>query len=75
MGSFCIIHRQFTLVCNQFLLNIPTASSDVIEKGVVSLGMLQNIGLQNIQIRLLPASTMYKHYIDNTKFNLQSLNL
>ena len=39
------------------------------------IGMLQNLGLQNIQIRLLPASTMYKHYIDNTKFNLQSLNL
>ena len=65
--------HQISTVRNCFL--IPTASSDVIEKGVVSLGMLQNLGLQNIQIRLLPASTMYKHYIDNTKFNLQSLNL
>ena len=65
--------HQISTVRNCFL--IPTASSDVIEKGVVSLGMLQNLGLQNIQIRLLPASTMCKHYIDNTKFNLQSLNL
>lgn len=65
--------HQISTVRNCFL--IPTASSDVIEKGVVPLGMLQNLGLQNIQIRLLPASTMYKHYIDNTKFNLQSLNL
>ena len=65
--------HQISTVRNCFL--IPTASSDVIEKGVVSLCMLQNLGLQNIQIRLLPASTMYKHYIDNTKFNLQSLNL
>lgn len=55
--------HQISTVRNCFL--IPTASSDVIEKGVVSLGMLQNLGLQNIQIRLLPASTMYKHYIDN----------
>ena len=65
--------HQISTVRNCFL--IPAASSDVIEKGVVSLGMLQNLGLQNIQIRLLPASTMCKHYIDNTKFNLQSLNL
>lgn len=65
--------HQISTVRNCFL--IPTASSDVIEKGVVPLGMLQNLGLQNIQIRLLPASTMCKHYIDNTKFNLQSLNL
>lgn len=54
---------------------MPTAASDVIEKGVVSLGMLHNLGLQNIKIRLLPASVLYKHYIENTKFNLQSLNL
>ena len=65
--------HQISTVRNCFL--IPTASSDVIEKGVVPLGMLQNLGLQNIQIRLLPASTMCKHYIGNTKFNLQSLNL
>ena len=60
-------------VRNCFLM--PTAASEVAEKGEVSLGMLQNLGLKNIQIRLLPASTMYRHYIDNTKFNLQSLNL
>ena len=65
--------HQISTVRNCFLM--PTAASDVIEKGVVSLGMLHNLGLQNIQIRLLPASVLYKHYIENTKFNLQSLNL
>lgn len=65
--------HQIGTVRNCFLM--PTASSEVTEKGVVSLGMLQSLGLENIQIRLLPASTMYKHYVDNTKFNPQSLNL
>lgn len=65
--------HQIRTVRNCFLM--PTAGSEVAEKGIVSLGMLQSLGLQNIQIRLLPASIMYKHYVDNTKFNLQSLNL
>ena len=65
--------HQIRTLRNCFLM--PTAASEIFEKGVVSLGMLQDLGLQNIQIRLLPASTMYRHYIDNTKFNLQSLNL
>ena len=65
--------HQIRTVRNCFLM--PTAGSEVAEKGIASLGMLQSLGLQDIQIRLLPASTMYKHYVDNTKFNLQSLNL
>lgn len=65
--------HQIRTVRNCFLM--PTAGSEVVEKGIVSLNMLQSLGLQDIQIRLMPASTMYKHYVDNTKFNLQSLNL
>lgn len=65
--------HQIRTVRNCFLM--PTMGSEVIEKGVVSLGMLQSRGLQSIQIRLLPVSTMYKHYVDNTKFNPQLLNL
>ena len=65
--------HQISTVQNCFLM--PTAASEVAENGEVSLGMLQNLGLQNIQIRLLPASIMYRHYMDDTKFNLQSLNL
>ena len=32
--------------------------------------MLSNLGLQDIQVRLLPAEMMYRHYIDNTKVRL-----
>jgi len=45
------------------------------KKGVASLAMLSRLGLQDIQIRLLPAETMYKHYVENTKMNINSLEL
>ena len=54
---------------------MPTASTEVIEKGVVSLAMLSNLGLQDIQVRLLPAEQMFRHYIENTKMDIRSLNL
>lgn len=60
-------------VLNCFLF--PTASEEVINKGTVSLKMLNNIGLQDIQVRLLPAKEMYQHYIDNTKIDIGRLKL
>lgn len=65
--------HQIGTVKNCFLM--PTASTEVIEKGVVSLAMLSNLGLQDIQVRLLPAEQMYRHYIENTKMDIRSLNL
>lgn len=54
---------------------MPTASTEIIQKGTASLAMLSNLGLQDIQVRLLPAEMMYRHYIDSTKLDLQLLNL
>lgn len=54
---------------------MPTASTEIVEKGAVSLAMLRGLGLQDIQVRLLPAETMYRHYIENTKIDIQTLNL
>lgn len=54
---------------------MPTASTEIIEKGTVSLAMLSNLGLQDIQVRLLPAEMMYRHYIENTKMDIWVLNL
>lgn len=65
--------HQIGTVKNCFLM--PTASTEVIEKGVVSLAMLSNLGLQDIQVRLLPAEQMFRHYIENTKMDIRSLNL
>jgi hypothetical protein len=65
--------HQIRNVRNCFLM--PTASSEIVQKGVASLTMLSNLGLQDIQIRLLPTEMMYRHYIENTKFDMQLLHL
>ena len=65
--------HQIGTVRNCFLM--PSASSEIIEKGAVTLAMLRNLGLQDIQVRLLPAEQMYQHYINNTKMDIQTLNL
>ena len=60
---------------NVILLSLCTNGKDVVVKGTASLAMLSSLGLQDIQIRLLPAETMYKHYIENTKMNIGLLQL
>lgn len=58
---------------NCFLL--PTEQSDVIDKGIVTLPMLHALGLQDIQIRLLPSKMVYRNYINNTKLDVKDLML
>ena len=65
--------HQIGTVKNCFLM--PTASPEIIKKGAVSLEMLKNLKLQDIQIRLLPAQKMYNHYIENTKIDINALCL
>ena len=60
-------------VKNCFLM--PTASDKIIAKGSVSLAMLKNLGLQDIQVRLLPAQMMYRHYLERTKLDIRTLQL
>lgn len=61
------------IVKNCFLM--PTDNEEIIMKGTVTLAMLKNLGLHDIQIRLLPAKMMYSHYLNNTKLELISLKL
>jgi len=61
------------VVRNCFLM--PTSDSDVIEKGQVSLRMLKQLDLQDIQIRLLPADMIYQFYLNNDKLDIHALNL
>lgn len=65
--------HQINTVRNCFLM--PTASAEIIQKGVASLAMLSHLGLQDIQVRLLPADKMYRHYLQNTKIDTRELNL
>ena len=60
-------------VKNCFLM--PTEQRSVIDKGYVNIEMLDALGLQNIQIRLLPAELMYSHYLANEKMDIGLLHL
>lgn len=65
--------HEFTTVKNCFVL--PTEDSDIEDKGEVKLEMLENLGLQNIQVRLIPASLAYKLYLSERKMDLEILRL
>ncbi len=62
-----------SIVQNCFLL--PTPAPDVICKGYASLKMLEKLGLQSIQIRMLPAQTAYNYYLQNKKIPICNLML
>lgn len=58
---------------NCFLL--PTENSEVEELGNVSMEILTTLGLEKIQVRLLPAELIYSKYLKKTKFDINLLNL
>ena len=47
----------------------------MVAKGKVSLAMLSNLNLQDIQIRPVPAEMMYRHYLEDTKLDVGALLL
>lgn len=63
----------FSWVKNCFLL--PTETDSITDKGEVSMNMLRNLGLQNIKVRLLPATLAYKYYLLGRKLDIHLLNL
>ena len=60
-------------VRNCFLL--PTCEDEVINKGVVRLGMLEQFGLKPIEVRLLPAKEAYRHYLQGQRYDAGALDL
>lgn len=58
---------------NCFLM--PTEQQKVVIKGNVKIEMLGALGLNNIQIRLLPAELMYTYYLANEKMDIGLLHL
>lgn len=68
-----ISDHRFSAVKNCFLM--PSESDTVIDKGEVSLQMLASLGLQDISVRLLPASLAYECYLTGQKLDLGLLDL
>ena len=61
------------IVKNCFLM--PTEKDEIIKKGVARMHILEQLNLQNIQVRLLPASKMFEYYLSKRKFNISDLGL
>lgn len=65
--------HNFSKVKNCFLL--PTENDCIEDKGEAKLEMLENLGLQNIKIRFIPATMAYDLYLSERKINFETLNL
>lgn len=68
-----ISDHGFTTVKNCFLL--PTENNEIVNRGEASLDMLSNLGLQNINVRFIPAQLAYEHYLSGQKMDLKRLKL
>lgn len=68
-----ISDHLFTKVINCFLM--PTEKEEVQDKGKVSMEMFQNLKLNDIEVRYIPASTAYRHYLSGTAMDINELKL
>ena len=65
--------HNISVVKNCFLM--PTERSEIIPVGTAKLPMLEALGLENIQVRKLPAKMMYDYYLSKKKIDISTLNL
>lgn len=65
--------NNIAVVKNCFLM--PTESEDIINKGVARLPMMESMGLENIQIRFIPAERLFKNYLNGTQISIEELKL
>lgn len=68
-----IKENNIAFVKNCFLM--PTEKETIIKKGVAKMKMLEALGLENIQIRLLPAKMLYDCYLNQKKISIELLEL
>ena len=64
---------NFTSVKNCFLM--PTEKDHIVSYGVAKMQILEDLGLENIQIRLLPGDVVAELYLSNQKMNIKQLGL
>lgn len=65
--------HNIAIVKNCFLM--PTEKNEIISKGTAKMEMLEALGLENIQIRLMPAAMMYEYYLTQQKIDAALLKL
>lgn len=65
--------HNIAVVKNCFLM--PTEKDEIVKKGTSRMPMLESLGLENIQIRLIPAKELYDHYLSQGKIDIGRLEL
>jgi hypothetical protein len=65
--------HQINDVKNCFLM--PVQSNEIIKKGIVKMDILSSLGLQDIQVRQLPAKIMYDYYLSGRTMDVSLLHL
>ena len=68
-----IKENNFDGVKNAFLL--PKYSGEIENIGIAKLEILSDLGLENIQIIMLPAGEINQFYLDNKKISIEKLYL
>ena len=63
----------FDHIVNCFIM--PTEEAEVIDKGDVYMAMISGLGLQNINVRLLPAKLAYRYYLNRKMIDVESFLL
>lgn len=65
--------HNIAVVKNCFLM--PTEKDEIVKKGMVKMPMLEALGMENIQIRLIPAKMLYEYYLTRRKIDIALLEL
>lgn len=65
--------HNIAVVKNCFLM--PTEGNEIVKKGTAKMPMLEALGLENIQIRLIPATELYENYLTNNHMDISRLEL
>lgn len=65
--------HHIAVVKNCFLM--PTEGNEIINKGNAKLDMLSELGLEDIQIRLIPADMLFDCYLRRKKIAIEKLEL
>ncbi len=68
-----IAAHGISVITNCFLM--PTEKEEIINAGVAKMPMLEKLGLENIQIRKMPAVLIYDYYLKRKKIDISSLQL
>jgi hypothetical protein len=65
--------HNIAVVKNCFLM--PTEKDEIVKKGTAKMPMLEALGLENIQIRQIPAKVLYECYLTQRKVDISMLEL